>query len=191
MSKALDKLRNNMAAGSDAAPRCDLIDPTPEQKVMFLTKVAEGASMRVACRELGLPYAAITRALVVDADFAEQLQMAIKVLRPQALEEIAIELATVGIDKPLTYQGHVTMVEDELTGEKVPHTVKELVTSHSLLLALLKANAPDKFGDRSEIIHRPGDKLPERITNQSDREKILAHLQKLAKSRAESEDDLL
>jgi hypothetical protein len=180
-------------AGVLDGPYCEVVEPTKEQKQLYCAHIAIGSSMHRAASEVGLPYLSFGRALVTDEKFSEDLDAA-RALRSFALEEILLDQSTVGVDAPLTYQGHVTMVpvEDELTGEQTlqPMTIKKLITSNPSLVALLKANNPEKFRERSEVKHTmPGenDDIPERITNSGDREKIVALLARRARDRAEAD----
>lgn len=156
-----------------------------QQRQRFLTLVAQGMSFVSASNEIGVPYMAIGRELVINEQFATDLEAA-KELRKLALEEIAIEQSTVGVDEPLTYQGEV--MTHEITGE--PVTVKKLVTGNSLLLALLKANSPDKFGDKLTV--NPGSKdVPSKITKNAERDKLLALLERreaIAARKPDNED---
>lgn len=161
---------------------------TREQCFIICEKIAGGASVRAAAHEAGASFIQYARELVANEEFAADIELA-KKLRVDALEEIALEQATVGIDEVLTHQGHISINE---RGE--PVTVKKLVTNNGLLLALLKANNREKFTERSEVITRTDDDVPTRITSESDREKILAALRaRAAKSlpAPDPDEDLL
>jgi hypothetical protein len=174
------------------------------QRQQFLSMIAEGASMHHACRELKVPLLAVGRALGSDEEFAADFEVA-KTLRNMALENVLIEQSTVGIDEVLTHQGRISY---EYTGEyeldengevvpgaeRTPVTVKKLVTSNASLLAILKANYPDKYRERSEVITREGALAPERITSDDDRSKLIALLRKRAALRStkpDPDEDLL
>jgi hypothetical protein len=191
-------LRN--AAGVADGPYCEVHTPSLVQRQEFLSRIARGASMHAAASEVGLPFLAFGRLLVADETFASDLEAA-RVLRNMALEEIAIEQSTVGIDEVLTHQGRVSYeyegdYELDESGEwrpmpgsrRVPVTVKKLVTSNPSLLAILRANYPDKYRERSEVITRDGDKGPARITNQDDRTKLIALLKARASQRKQLPD---
>lgn len=176
--KHLRNAANSLADG----PYCELFEPSREDRAAFLQRVAEGASFRQAATEVGLPYLAFGRLMVTDENFNLELEAA-KILRAQALEEILLEQCTVGIQVPLTHQGKVT-----------GHQIQSLVTNNPSLLALLKANNPEKFRERSEVVHRESDEpVPDRITTGSDRDRLLAALRQRAENRQPAEDpeDLL
>lgn len=184
------ELRN--ASGVLDGPYCEIVEPSKELKQEYCARIALGASMHAAASECGIPYLAFGRALIADPEFANNLEVA-KQLRTHALEEILLEQSTVGIDEQLTYQGHPTMIADPETGELQPATVRKLVTSNPSLLALLKANYPEKFRDKQEIWHHgQGDEEADghgRITSDSDRDRLLRILSKRALERAQSEDN--
>jgi len=174
--------------------------PTVDERQLFLERIARGASMHAAASEIGLPFVTFGRLLVSDETFAIDLEAA-RTLRNMALEEIMIQQATVGVDEVLTHQGRVSYeyegdYELDPNGDwkpvqgavRVPITVKKLVTSNPTLLAILKANYPDKYRERSEVINRLGEAAPERITSQDDREKLIALLTKRALKRVPKPD---
>lgn len=135
--------------------------PTEDERQQFLARVAGGMSQHEAARELGLSWLAFGKLLVNDESFAADLEVA-RTLRVMALEEIAVQQCTVGIDEPLTHQGRITY--DYKEGEyeldeggnvlpgatRTPVTVKKLVTNNAMLLALIKSRNA-QFNDKSEV----------------------------------------
>lgn len=153
-------------------PMCEVRTLSPAERQRFLTMVAAGASMHAASAAIPVPFLVIGRLLVADEQFAADLEAA-KRLRTMALEETLIDQATVGVDEPVVYQGAITASH------------KKLVTSNPTLLAILKANDPGRWKERSEVTHKGEvEEVPDRITNASDRDKILAALAKRAAERA-------
>jgi hypothetical protein len=178
----------------------EIVVLTSEQRNAFLEMVAGGAAVQVACTKLGVPRMSVMRLLKSDPQFAVDYDIALN-MRGGALLEIALEQCTVGVDEVLTYQGHIQYeypngYSTDETGAVVPGTVrnpvtvKKLVTSNAMLLALLKAIYPDKFVERSavDVNNRSAptraDVVPDRITNNEDREKLIALLDKRALARA-------
>jgi hypothetical protein len=176
----------------------EIITPTPAQKAKYLELVANGRSLHGAAKDIGVPVMSMARERQADEAFGNDLQIALA-MRGGAMLEIALEQCTVGIDKALTYQGHVMYeypegYELDENGnakpgvQRVPVTVKELVTNNAMLLKLLAVTYPERFKDRSEVDVRGGtrtrDTVPDRITNDGDREKLIALLDKRARVRA-------
>lgn len=187
----------NMTGQLDG-PYCELVELSEDQRQRYLGAVAAGASMHAAASALGIPFLAVGRLIAADETFAKDLDVA-KQLRLMALEEILIDQASVGIDEPLTYQGSITHEYTEwgepdefglragVEESRRPVTIKKLVTSNPTLLAILKANDREKWKDRSEVQHTPiAAELPARIHSESDREKLIAALERRV---AEREDD--
>jgi hypothetical protein len=183
----------------------EIIVPTHEQKNAYLERVAVGRSLHGAASDLGLPYMSVVRERRVDAAFESDVQLALAA-RAGALLEIALEQCTVGVDEVLTHQGRVSYeypngYELDESGQpkpdtpRVPVTVKKLVTSNATLIKLLTALYPEQFKERSEVSVQGGkrviDAVPDRITNQTDREKLIALLSKRAASRADPDEDLI
>jgi len=184
-------------------PYSEVVVLTREQKQHYLAKIATGAAMHAAAREIGVPYLAIGRMIATDEQFANDLDIAKDMLRPMALEEIAIEQATVGVDEVLTHQGRISyeyvgeymLGEDgkwvplDETSERRPVTVKKIVTSNPLLVALLKANNREKFTERTDINVRDNTSAPDKITSEGDRAKLIALLAKRARARKQEDDN--
>lgn len=186
-------------------PYCEVFTLSTEQKQSFLARVATGASMHRAASEIGVPFLVIGRELTNSDTFAGDLDAA-RLLRNMALEEIAVEQSTVGVDEVQTHQGRIVydyvgdyeLDEDgnwvpvSQDAERRPVTTKRLVTSNPTLLAILKANS-DKYRERSELTlsdHTLDDNnVDAKITNQRDREKLLTLLRSRAKSRDPSPPD--
>lgn len=177
----------------------EIIVPTIAQKAQYLEHVALGRSLHGAAADLGLPYMSVVRERRADEAFDNDLQIAIAA-RAGAWLEIAIEQCTVGVDEVITYQGHVSYeypngYELDASGRpktgtvRVPVTVKKLVTNNPMLLKLLAVAFPESFKDRSEVdVNNRSrgaapESVPDRITSDGDRDKLIALLDKRARSR--------
>jgi hypothetical protein len=174
----------------------------------YLELVATGASMQSAAKKLGVKYMAILRLIKADKQFETDIAIA-RQMRNLAAEEILFEQSTVGIDEVLVHQGAIQYEYplgyelDEMGNTKpgtvrVPVTVKKLVTSNPSLLAMLKANFPEKYRERSEVNvnQNPAstvDAVPDRITSPADRAKMIAILNKriAARMQRDPDEDLL
>jgi hypothetical protein len=174
----------------------------------YLELVATGASMQSAAKKLGVKYMAILRLIKADKQFETDIAIA-RQMRNLAAEEILFEQSTVGIDEVLVHQGAIQYEYplgyelDEMGNTKpgtvrVPVTVKKLVTSNPSLLAMLKANFPEKYRERSEVnVNQKqtstADAVPDRITSPADRAKMIAILNKriAARMQRDPDEDLL
>ena len=84
----------------------------------------------------------------------------------ERLEEEARRRAVAGVDRPLTYQGQITMVRDQNgkpildpnTGKQQPVTVKDY--SDTLLIFLMKGAMPQKYRDKIEHSGPRGGPIP-------------------------------
>jgi hypothetical protein len=164
--------------------------------------------MQSAAKKLGVKYMAILRLIKADKQFETDIAIA-RQMRNLAAEEILFEQSTVGIDEVLVHQGAIQYEYplgyelDEMGNTKpgtvrVPVTVKKLVTSNPSLLAMLKANFPEKYRERSEVNvnQNPAstvDAVPDRITSPADRAKMIAILNKriAARMQRDPDEDLL
>lgn len=144
-----------------SGPFSPIIVPTREQKDAYLERVALGRSLHGAASDVGLPYMSFVRERKADKSFDDDVNIAV-LARAGALLEIALEQCTVGVDEVLTHQGHISYEYpagyelDEMGMVKPgtvrkPVTVKKLVTSNPMLLALLKALHPEQFKERVEV----------------------------------------
>jgi len=173
-----------------------IIVPTTEQKNAYLERIAHGRSLHGAAADLDLPYMSFVRERRADDAFENDVKLALAV-RGGAMLEIALEQCTVGVDKVLTHQGHVSYeypngyeLDDEGNAKpgtvRKPVTVKELVTTNSLLLALLKAIYPEQFKDRSEVSVNT---IPTaNATNDAEAQALLTYLEDRALARRKVRD---
>lgn len=178
---------------------------TELQKNEYLERVALGRSLHGAAADMKLPYLLIVREQKHNPAFKEDLAIAMAV-RGNALLEIALEQCTAGVDEPLTHQGRISYeypngytLDD--TGnvtpetERVPVTVKKLVTSNPMLLALLKALFPKQFAERVEVTN-PSAPAANTIEGEARRtleyvERDLLELMKRSQQAADPDEDLL
>jgi hypothetical protein len=119
--------------------------PTAHLKTAFLRAFATYGNVSRACDESGAARRRVYEWKEHDPRFLAAFQFA-RVEAVERLENVAYERAVEGYDKPV-YQG----------GERVG-TIREY--SDSLLTLLLKANAPEKYRERSSIEHTGKDGGP-------------------------------
>lgn len=106
------------------------------EKDAFIEHLALTGLEREARTHAGVSVAKYRKALDDDPDFAEQVQEA-KERAVDLLEVEARRRAVDGVTRHVYYKG-------EVVGEQTEY-------SDSLLMFLLKANRPDKFGDKTTI----------------------------------------
>lgn len=155
---------------------------TQEQLEKYLNTLAETGRVKSSARAAGLDYRTIYFLRKDNALFALAEKEA-REAGSEALENEAIEQATVGIEKGVWHQGVLVGTE-------------RVIPANPLLQFLLKAQNPARFMERSEVIGRDGGKVPERITSDDDRAKIIAKLDQRAAARViehkpEADNDLL
>jgi hypothetical protein len=197
-----DVIPDSMVPAAGPFSALDVVSPADRNA--YLELVATGASMQSAAKALGVKYMAILRLIKADPQFETDVQIA-RTMRNLAAEEIMFEQSTVGVDEVQVYQGHI-MYEypkgyelddngDAKPGtERVPVTVKKLVTSNPSLMFLLKASFPEKYRERSEVNVNSASKhthdvVPDRITSSDDRTKLIEVLQKRAAARRQPDPD--
>jgi hypothetical protein len=113
---------------------------TPEQKQKaFLDKFCDLANITQAAKAARIGRQTVYDWIENDPDFKKQFKKARKVA-VGVLEDEAVRRAVEGIDKPIFYKG-----------KRVKAKVKEY--SDTLLIVLLKANAPKKYKDRVQAEH--------------------------------------
>jgi len=69
----------------------------------------------------------------------------------EVLEDEAVRRAVHGVDKPVVFQGRISLMKDSKTGGLVPVTVREY--SDSLLQFLLRGAKPSKYRERHQVDH--------------------------------------
>jgi hypothetical protein len=145
---------------------------TPEKLIAFCAALAETCNIGKACAAVGIGRSTAYRWRDEDPSFAQAWDNAMRI-GVTALEDEAHRRAFDGTDKPLTHKGEFTYlweevldaegnpVTEELTGapkhrrklgpdgQPLVATVKEY--SDTLAIFLLKAHAPDKYRERSDV----------------------------------------
>lgn len=152
---------------------------TPERAVAFLAALAESGQVKKAAEAVGVSAPFLYKWRDEDPSFAEAWDRAIQVA-VAGMEDEARRRAVDGYDELVIHQGRVSyemepvkddegrVVLDEQGnmmmrprldehGNPVPLTIKRY--SDQLLTFLLRAHAPEKYRERSEIRHEVGDSL--------------------------------
>lgn len=104
---------------------------TPEKQDQFFAFVEKTGNVTAGARHVGVSKAAVFYRVNKDPAFAKRLLEA-RELAVARLEQEAVRRAVEGVDRPIYQQGALVGVER--------------VYSDNLLLALLKANDPKKYG---------------------------------------------
>lgn len=156
---------------------------TWERAVAFCAALAETANVGRACKAVGMSRSHIYDWREEDPAFAAAWDRAEKV-GVTALEDEAKRRAFEGVDEPLTHQGQITyelepLLDDDglpvcdnrgevvmvprrdAEGRPIPITVKKY--SDGLVVALLKAHAPEKYRERVEMRHEAGESLADAL----------------------------
>lgn len=107
---------------------------TDDKKRKFLDNLSSYASVKKAAEESDIPYLSILELRIKDNEFAESIKDSLS-QRAFILEDEALNRAINGDEEPVFY-----------CGEQVGSKVKR---SDSLLLSLLKANYPEKYGSKT------------------------------------------
>lgn len=110
--------------------KADLLDG---KKKIFLEELSSCAGLQKAAEKAKIPYKTILQLRQDDAKFAADIAEALS-QRALILENEAIRRAVCGEEEPIFYRG-------KLVGAKTKR-------SDTLLLSLLKANYPEKYGDK-------------------------------------------
>lgn len=142
---------------------------TAQKRQAFLDSLREMPNVTHAARSVGCTRAAVYEVYKTEPDFAKLWDAALK----EGIEMLEFEAnrrAFLGVNKPMSHQGHFTYVRDYTaidpeTGKKVEpwkaplklgpdgqpivQTVKEY--SDTLAIFLLKAHAPEKFRDTLDL----------------------------------------
>lgn len=108
--------------------KADLLD---SKKKLFLKELASCAGIQKAAEKANIPYKTVLLLRLNDQKFADDITEALS-QRALILEDEAIRRAVCGEEEPVFYAG-------ELVGAKTKR-------SDTLLLSLLKANYPEKYG---------------------------------------------
>lgn len=109
---------------------------TPEKKIAFLAALAATGNVTKSAKAVGVERQTVYTWREEDADFAAAWEKAMQ-LGVEAMEDECKRRAFDGVDKPVFYQG----------GEC--GTVREY--SDTLAIFLLKAHAPEKYRERSNV----------------------------------------
>ncbi len=113
---------------------------TPKLRERFCAVLAEGVTVDTACRAVGIHRSAAYRLRDSHPAFASAWEDAVE-RGTDRLEDIALELATVGEAEPVWYQG-------QIVGQRHRRSENLLM---ALLLALLRARRPQKFRDNARV----------------------------------------
>lgn len=133
----------------------------PWQKTAFLEMLIGGASQHRAATQLGIPRLLILREANLDPQFADDLQLALEA-RVDAIEEVAVEFATRGVEKGVYHQGFQVDTQREYG-------------AHALLQFLLKGNKPERYKDRSEsTLNVQRNEPPPAVRDDRDAQRLLA-----------------
>lgn len=138
---------------------------TDEDKQAFLDAYANCGRRTPACRAADIAYRTFTRWLTSDEEFAAAFAEAQIAFTENVIETAMIERAVNGVPKGVYHKG--AMVGTELQ------------YSDTLLLALAKANAPDKYKDRSASELSGPNGTPLEISPETSAARIAAMLEEL------------
>jgi hypothetical protein len=154
------------------------------QQAQFLDMLCNGASQIHACQTIGIPLLLVWRERHANPEFDDFLAYVIDHARPHALEELAIQFATRGVDyetvkrtsAPIYVKGEplLDLVGDPVTvGEETITTGHEF-GSHTLLQFLLKGQQREKYGtehSKKDITVSPG--APAAVRTNDDAQRLL------------------
>jgi hypothetical protein len=105
----------------------------PDKDIIFLAILAAGSSVSAACRAAGYARSSAYHWRKTDADFAQDWAQA-REEGTDLLEDEALRRASVGVEKPVYYQGQKIGVTHD--------------PSDRLMIFLLQARRPDIYRDR-------------------------------------------
>lgn len=117
---------------------------TEEQKHAYIVGLRALGLEAKAARALGITMASVRKEIDTDPDFAEQVQESLD-LAADRFEEEAIRRAVEGTEKGVYFQG--SLVDTET------------VYSDTLLVKVLQARRPDKYGNKTELTGAAGGPL--------------------------------
>ena len=179
---------------------------TPEKLTAFCAVLAETCNVGRACAAIDISRTTAYEWRDEIPDFKERWDKALKV-GVTALEDEAHRRAFEGVDEPLTHQGaisyqtqeveddngekHYELVKDS-NGKPVPVTVKKY--SDTLAIFLLKAHAPDKYRERSNVELTGADGGPVQLSHTERMAKVASMVAKAkarqdeAKARQDEDD---
>lgn len=130
---------------------------TQRTKAAVLENFANCGRIDLACMKAGVERRSHYRWLKEDPAYGDAYIEA-KELALQLLEDEAFRRAHAGVDEPIVYSGKILTREVETvdengvkTIERVPVTIKRF--SDTLMMFLLKAQAPEKYRERLDHKH--------------------------------------
>lgn len=126
---------------------------SPERKAVIIKCLRKNWSVAAAAQAAGIERSTAFDWKNADPEFAAQWDDALN-WQGDLLEDEAHRRAVIGIDEPLTHQGHFTYARDEVTGELIrdaegrPIPLTQKRYSDPLLMMLLKGRKPERYGDK-------------------------------------------
>lgn len=153
---------------------------TQNQYDVYLEVLARYCNKERAAVAAGVSRVTFWRLAKGNEEFAEAEALAVRI-GVVHLESVLIEQATEGVKKDVYYNGVVVGQQRQFG-------------SNNLLIRLLKAYYPEKYGDRREITSRGAiDKPPIIIKNEVDRKRLLKQLrlEVITESDEDDNSDLL
>ena len=128
---------------------------TKERRERFLKALAETGIVSTAVEIAGTSRTRVYERRKRDAAFSAAWEAA-EEQAADALEAEALRRAVDGVAEPLVSAGKVVRDDD---GN--PLVIRRF--SDTLLITLLKARRPDRFKDRSEVVHDISDRVADRL----------------------------
>lgn len=169
------KIRKNKQVKTEKNPRAAGKPVNEKGKAKFLRVYPECGTVELAAKEVPVAPKTVYAWMKSDTDFATRVNDIKPVAKNTylgALEQEAHRRAVEGVEEPVFFQGRL-----------VAHVRKY---SDTLLIVLLKANAPEKYRERTEITGKDGKALEVEIDV---KDKLISAINCLASRSRQNKDD--